>query len=116
MFVAKAFFASHFVMLVVGNSFQYKNVTYILFLIYNMSPMTPFGGSSVILWAVIYLGALTALYIVKKGTLKAEGNEKDFLQSYAVLIAPFIGVHVLLLHDIATPHTTQVFQCCTYNM
>lgn len=73
-----------------------------------ISPRTPFGGGSVMVWAGISIEARTDLVIIENGALNANRYIEECLAEHVIPFAPFVGDNFCLMHDNARPHVARV--------
>lgn len=73
-----------------------------------ISPRTPFGGGSVMVWAGVSLYARTDLVMIEYGSLTANRYIQQCLADHVVPFAHFIGQDFLLMQDNARPHVARV--------
>lgn len=73
-----------------------------------ISPRTPFGGGSIMVWAGISIQARTALVLIENGALTANRYIEECLADHVIPFAPFVGQNFSLMHDNARPHVARV--------
>jgi len=73
-----------------------------------ISPRTPFGGGSIMVWAGVSLHARTNLVLIENGSLTAERYINQCLAEHVIPYAEFVGENFILMQDNARPHVARV--------